>query len=432
MKICVIGTGYVGLVAGTGFAETGNDVVCVDVDREKIDALNKGLIPIFEPGLSHMVARNIEDGRLTFTTDLAAAVKKSTVIFISVGTPQGDDGSADLKYVLGVAREIAEAMNGYKVIVIKSTVPVGTNVKVRAVLDEAGCAEFDMVSNPEFLKEGHAVEDFMRPDRVVVGCDSDKSGRIMEELYSPFVRTGKPIIRMGITSAELTKYAANGLLATRITFMNQVANLADRLGVNVADVRRGMGSDSRIGPAFLFPGVGYGGSCFPKDVRALINTARDADCGFDILEAVDKVNNAQKLVLFEKLHAYYKGELAGRCVAVWGLAFKPRTDDVREAPALVLIRKLLEAGVKVSAFDPEAVETARAELGGDVEYAENAYAALEGAEALILATEWNEFRRPDFERMKKLMKKPVIFDGRNIYTRASVEEAGFDYFGIGV
>jgi UDPglucose 6-dehydrogenase len=432
MKICVVGSGYVGLVAGVCFAETGHTVVCVDNDEAKVEKMTEGEVPIFEPGLKDLMHRNLEESRLRFTSDLAEAVKESLVVFITVGTPQGDDGRADLKFVLGVAAEVADAMDSYKIVVVKSTVPVGTCEKVRDTIKARTSQEFDVASNPEFLKEGAAIEDFLKPDRVVVGCGDVRVAEIMKELYSPFLRTDNPIIIMDLRSAEMTKYASNSLLATRITFMNQIANICDRLGVNVDHVRRGMGADRRIGHRFLFPGVGYGGSCFPKDIRALIRTSDEADYDFSILRAVDEVNDAQKKVLVDKLRIYYKGDLSGKKVAVWGLAFKPRTDDVREAPALHVIRELLAEGVKVSAFDPEAVDTARDEIGDEIEYAPSSYDALKDADALLIVTEWNEFRRPDLARMKKLMKKPVIFDGRNIYTRKVVEKAGFDYFGIGV
>jgi UDPglucose 6-dehydrogenase len=432
MKLCIIGTGYVGLVAGTCFAETGNDVICVDVDETKIRNLKAGKIPIYEPGLEQMVRHNIGEERLEFSTDLAGAVKKCPVIFITVGTPQGDDGSADLKYVLDVAREVGQAMNGEKIIVIKSTVPVGTCEKVEAAVKSVTKLKSRVVSNPEFLKEGHAVEDFMRPDRIIIGCTDEKAAGVIKEIYQPFLRTGRPLLVMDVRAAEMSKYAANAMLATRISFMNMLANLAERLGVNIEDVRRGVGSDARIGNAFLFPGTGYGGSCFPKDVRALMKTAEEADYDLCVLKAVDSVNEAQKIILYEKAKKYYGGNLKGKKIAVWGLAFKPQTDDIRDAPAIATIEKLLADGAKVLAFDPAAMETTRAVFGGRIEYAAKSYDALKDADALLVITEWNEFRSPDFGKMKKLMKKPVIFDGRNIYPRKVVEEAGFEYFGIGV
>ena len=432
MRIAVIGSGYVGLVAGTCFAETGNEVACVDRDQAKIDGLNAGVIPIYEPGLEEMVKRNVSEERLSFTTDTAAAVKAAKVVFIAVGTPPGDDGSSDLSMVLAVARAIGKAMNGYKVIVDKSTVPVGTAAKVAAAIRKETKHPFDVVSNPEFLKEGAAIDDFMRPDRVVVGCGDAKSAEIMKELYSPFVRTGKPILVMDVPSAEMTKYAANAMLSTRISFMNEMALLCEKVGANVDMVRQGIGSDARIGPAFLFPGVGYGGSCFPKDVKALLKTAEEHGMDLFTVRGAENANERQKTVLFSKIKAHFGGKLKGKTFAVWGLAFKPRTDDMREAPSIVLIRALLAAGAKVKAADPEAVKEARKIFGTTIEYAAKPYDALEGADALVLVTEWNEFRHPDFDRMKQLMRKPVVFDGRNIYAGRDLQAHGWTWYGIGI
>jgi UDPglucose 6-dehydrogenase len=431
MKIAVVGTGYVGLVAGTCFAESGNTVICVDVDENKIKALNEGRIPIYEPGLEELVKKNVEEERLFFTTDIDSAVKQSLIVFIAVGTPPGEDGSADLKHVLGAARGIGKAMNGYKIIVDKSTVPVGTARRVAAAIAGETSHPFNVVSNPEFLKEGAAIDDFMKPDRVVVGTDDPRVAEIMKELYAPFVRTGNPIIIMDVQSAELTKYAANAMLATRISFMNEMANICERVGADVTKVREGIGYDSRIGMPFLFPGPGYGGSCFPKDSRAIISTAKENGYRFRIMEAVEDVNSAQKHVLYEKAKKFYNGDVAGKCFAVWGLAFKAKTDDVRESSALVLIRDLLAAGAKVNASDPEAIETTRREIGDEAAYFPHPYDALKGADGLFVVTEWNEFRSPDFERMKGLMRTPVIFDGRNLYNPHTLGEVGFKYFRIG-
>ncbi|WP_298273355.1 UDP-glucose/GDP-mannose dehydrogenase family protein [Geobacter sp.] len=442
MKICVIGTGYVGLVAGTCFAESGNTVICVDVNREKIEGLKEGIIPIYEPGLKELVLRNSAEGRLSFTTDLAAAVRASLVNFIAVGTPPGEDGSADLQHVLGVAREIGRHMEGFKIVVDKSTVPVGTADKVRQAvqgeLDARGVhIEFDVVSNPEFLKEGAAIDDFMKPDRVVIGADNVRTAEIMKELYSPFMRKTNRMIVMDVRSAEMTKYAANAMLATRISFMNQIANLCERMDADVAAVREGIGSDSRIGYDFLFPGVGYGGSCFPKDVKALIKTAEECDYDFALLKAVEEVNERQKGVLTEKLVAYFSRDnaaapLAGRTIALWGLSFKPRTDDMREAPSVVIINRLLEMGATVRAHDPEAVKEARKIFGDRIAYSGSSqYDILSGADALAIVTEWNEYRNPDFDRIRELLTRPVIFDGRNLYNVRRMREIGFEYFSIG-
>ena len=440
MKICVIGAGYVGLVAGACFAESGNSVVCVDVDAAKIDGLNNGIIPIYEPGLKEMVLKNREEGRLSFTTDLESAVQASLINFIAVGTPPGEDGSADLKYVLGVARDIGRAMNGYRIIVDKSTVPVGIADRVRSALQEElgrrGVAfEFDVVSNPEFLKEGAAIDDFMKPDRVVIGTDNVRTAEIMKELYEPFMRKHNRMIVMDIRSAEMSKYAANAMLATRISFMNQIANLCERMGADVSAVREGIGSDSRIGYDFLFPGPGYGGSCFPKDVKALVRTAEE--CGYDflLLKAVEEVNERQKEVLATKLiDALGDGSdtpLAGRTVACWGLSFKPRTDDMREAPSLTVIERLLAAGARVTAHDPEALHEARKAFGDRIGYSHNQYEILEGADALVIVTDWNEYRNPDFDRIRGALKEPLVVDGRNLYRPDRMALAGFRYLPLG-
>lgn len=431
MRIAVVGTGYVGLVAGTCFSESGNNVVCVDVDEDKVNRLLNGEIPIYEPGLEEMVQKNVEEQRLAFTTDIDSAVKESLIVFIAVGTPPGEDGSADLQHVLTAAASIGRSMNGYKIIVDKSTVPVGTARKVASAIAAETTHPFNVVSNPEFLKEGAAIDDFMKPDRVVIGTDDPRVAEIMKELYSPFVRTGNPIIIMDVASAELTKYAANAMLATRISFMNEIAHICERVGADVTKVRKGIGTDSRIGMSFLFPGAGYGGSCFPKDSRAIISTAELCGYDFHIMKAVEKVNNAQKKVLFQKASNFFDGDLSGKSFAVWGLAFKAKTDDVREASSLVLIQDLLDAGATVRVSDPEAIETTREVVGDRVQYFTHGYDALEGASGLFVATEWNEFRNPDFERMKQLMKIPVIFDGRNLYNPQTLGELGFKYFRIG-
>lgn len=436
MKIAMIGTGYVGLVTGTCFAESGNDVCCVDNNEEKINDLLNGNIPIYEPGLEPMVKRNISEERLTFTTKIEEAVAKALLLFIAVGTPPGEDGSADLTHVLSVARSIGRCMKEYRVIVDKSTVPVGTAKLVKAAiqeeLDKRGVnIEFDVVSNPEFLKEGNAIDDFMKPDRVVIGCDNVRTGELMKELYSPFVRTGKPIIVMDIASAEMTKYAANAMLATKISFMNDIANLCERLGVDVSQVRHGIGSDSRIGYSFIFPGPGYGGSCFPKDVQAIIKTGQEQGYNLEILNAVESVNKRQKKVLFDKLKNRFGSELKSKTIAVWGLAFKPNTDDMREAPSIVLIENLVKEGAKVRAYDPEALKEAYKIFGDKIEYGSKAYEVLDGADALVIVTEWNEFRRPNFDKIKSLLKQPVIIDGRNLFEPKSMEQLGFEYEGIG-
>ncbi|WP_224956656.1 UDP-glucose dehydrogenase family protein [Geomonas subterranea] len=440
MKVCVIGSGYVGLVAGTCFAESGNDVICVDVDQAKIEGLKRGVIPIYEPGLKEMVLRNGEEGRLKFTTDLDAAIKESLVCFIAVGTPPGADGSADLQYVLSVARNIGRAMESFKIIVDKSTVPVGTADKVRAAVKEELDArglhiEFDVVSNPEFLKEGAAIDDFMKPDRVVIGTDNVRTAEIMKELYSAFMRKSNRMLVMDIRSAEMTKYAANAMLATRITFMNQIANLCEMMGADVMAVREGIGSDSRIGYDFLFPGVGYGGSCFPKDVKALVRTADECRYDFVLLKAVEEANERQKRILSDKIERRL-GEggdkpLAGKSIAVWGLSFKPRTDDMREAPSLTIINRLLELGATVRAHDPEALNEAKKHFGERIDYHMNQYELLKGADALVIITEWNEYRNPDFDRIKTLLVNPLIFDGRNLYQPGRMRDIGYEYHPIG-
>jgi UDPglucose 6-dehydrogenase len=431
MKIAVVGTGYVGLVTGTCFAETGNDVTCVDIDKAKVEKLSSGQITIYEPGLEKLFLRNVKEERLRFTTSLSEGIKDAEIVFLALPTPPGEDGSADLKYILGVARDLGELMNDYKVIVDKSTVPVGTAEKVYAAISKNYVGDFDVVSNPEFLREGVAVEDFMKPDRVVIGASSERARKVMGELYAPFVRSGNPIIYMDVRSAELTKYAANSFLATKISFMNEVAVLCERLGADVDMVRRGIGSDERIGKRFLFPGIGYGGSCFPKDVQALVKSSNEVDYDFKILNAVMDVNEKQKLHLLPKIQAYFKNNLKGKRFALWGLAFKPNTDDIREAPALYIIDALLKAGANVCAYDPEAVNNVRALLGNKIEYAENQYDCLEGADALIIATEWNEFRTPNFLKIVTALKHKVIFDGRNLFETDAIKELGFYYESVG-
>ncbi len=431
MKLSVIGTGYVGLVVGTCFAESGNDVICVDVDEQKLKTLRKGESPIYEPGLTEFLKKNIAEKRLTFTSDLDAAVKKSEVIFLALPTPQAEDGSADLQHVVEVAKKIGRIMNGYKVIVNKSTVPVGTGDHVREIIANETKHPFDVVSNPEFLKEGAAVNDFMKPDRIVIGTGSPKALAIMQDLYAPFVRTGNPLIVMDIHSSELTKYASNSFLATKVSFMNEIANLCERLGADVDLVRKGMGTDERIGTQFLFAGIGYGGSCFPKDVSALLNTARTNEYDLQILEAVEAVNRRQKLVIVNKIKKHFGTGLKGKVIALWGLAFKPNTDDMREAPALTVVDALVREGAQVRAFDPAALDEAKKRFGKGVKLVDNNYEALKGADALVLLTEWNEFRRPDFDRIKTLLREPVVFDGRNIYDPKVMRDKGFVYYGIG-
>lgn len=431
MKITVVGTGYVGLVTGTCFAETGNKVVCVDIDESKVSRLSNGEITIYEPGLEKIFLRNLKEGRLKFTTDLAAGVSDAEIIFLALPTPPGADGAADLKYVLGVADQLGKILTGYKVIVDKSTVPVGTADKVKQAIAANYTGAFDVVSNPEFLREGVAVDDFMKPDRVVVGTDSERARKIMGDLFAPFVRQGNPIIFMDERSAELTKYAANSFLATKISFMNEIAQLCERMGADVDMVRRGIGSDDRIGKRFLFPGIGYGGSCFPKDVQALVRSAEEAGYDFKILKSVELVNAKQKLHLVEKIKRYYKGNLQGKQFAVWGLAFKPNTDDIREAPAIDMIELLLNEGAKVVSFDPEAMNNVKQVLGDKIGYAESQYEALDNADALIIATEWSEFRTPDFEAIESRLKTKVIFDGRNLFDVKQMKDMGYYYESIG-
>jgi UDPglucose 6-dehydrogenase len=437
MKVAIVGSGYVGLVTGTCFAEVGIDVMCVDIDQKKIENLKKGIIPIYEPGLEEMVHRNMKKGRLQFTTDIAEALEDCEVLFTAVGTPPDKDGSADLQYVLSVARDCGKNMKDYLLIVTKSTVPVGTAKKVKEALQEeldkrGASMEFDVASNPEFLKEGAAIDDFLKPDRIVVGLDSPRAEELMKSLYKPFTLNGHPIIFMDITSAEMTKYAANSMLATKISFMNDIANLCEIVGADINMVRKGIGSDSRIGNKFIYPGIGYGGSCFPKDVKALISTAEDFGYQLRVLKAVEDVNQDQKSVLFNKIMKYFDGNIKGKTIALWGLSFKPQTDDMREAPSLVIIKKLLEAGAHVKAYDPVAMNEAKHMLGDRIVYSEDQYEALIDADCLMLVTEWPEFKFPNFNIIRKLLNKPVIFDGRNIYELAEMKRKGFDYFCIGI
>lgn len=437
MKVAIVGSGYVGLVTGTCFAEVGIEVICVDIDQKKIDGLKQGIIPIYEPGLEEMVHRNMKKERLHFTTSLPEALEDCEVIFSAVGTPPDEDGSADLQYVLGVARDCGKYMKDYLLIVTKSTVPVGTAAKVRNAVQEELVKrgvqiEFDVASNPEFLKEGAAIDDFLKPDRIIVGCNSPRAEELMKALYKPFTLNGHPVIFMDITSAEMTKYAANSMLATKISFMNDMANLCEIVGADINMVRKGIGSDSRIGTKFIYPGVGYGGSCFPKDVKALIHTADGYKYSLRVLKAVEEVNDDQKAVLFNKVMKFFGGNIKGKTIALWGLSFKPQTDDMREAPSLVLIRKLLDAGAKVKAYDPVAMHEAKRILGDKINYAEDQYEALIDADCLLLVTEWPEFKFPNFKIVSKLLKSPVIFDGRNIYEIAEMKRNGFKYFCIGV
>lgn len=432
MNIAIIGTGYVGLVSGTCFAETGNNVVCIDINEEKINQLRRGETPIYEPGLDVLLERNIKEKRISFTTSLDDGIKDAQIIFLALPTPPGKDGAADLQYVLGVAKDLSKIITSYKVIVNKSTVPVGTAEKTAAVMAEIlDKSFFDVVSNPEFLREGVAVEDFLKPDRVVIGTSSDRAKKLMDELYQPFVRQGNPIYYMDERSSEMTKYAANSYLAMRISFMNEMANLCERAGANVDWVRMGMGSDGRIGKRFLFPGVGYGGSCFPKDVQALARTADEHDYDFQIVKSVMEVNDRQKLILGNKIKKYYNNDLKGKTFAIWGLAFKPETDDIREAPSLYLIESLLAEGAIVKAFDPEAMTNVKAIFGDKVQFADNQYDAIVDADALVIVTEWSEFRNPDFNKIKSSLKQPVIFDGRNVYTLEKMKELGFYYESMG-
>jgi UDPglucose 6-dehydrogenase len=437
MKIVVVGTGYVGLVTGTCFAEVGIDTICVDIDITKIENLKKGILPIYEPGLDAMIHRNVEKNRLHFSTDLKSVLPDAEVVFIAVGTPPDEDGSADLKHVLAVAAEVGKHMEDYTLVVTKSTVPVGTAVKVKnAITNELNARganiPFDVASNPEFLKEGAAIDDFMRPDRIVVGLESERAEKLMQKLYKPFTLNGHPVIFMDIPSAEMTKYAANAMLATKISFMNDIANLCEIMGANVNMVRKGIGSDTRIGNKFIYPGIGYGGSCFPKDVKALIKTADENGYSLRVLKSVEEVNDDQKSVLFDKVVKYFNNQLKDKTIAIWGLSFKPETDDMREAPALVLIEKFLAVGAKVKAYDPEAMEEAKRRLGNKIEYAKDQYEALINADCLLIVTEWTEFRAPNLDNIKKLLKKHVIFDGRNIYDLAVMKAEGFDYYCIGI
>ena len=437
MKIAIVGSGYVGLVTGACFSEVGIDVVCVDVDEKKISNLKKGIIPIYEPGLEDMIKRNMSKNRLSFSISLADVINDADAVFISVGTPPDEDGSADLKHVLAVARECGKHMDDYKLIVTKSTVPVGTSEKVRnAVQDELDKRmvdiPFDVASNPEFLKEGAAIDDFLKPDRIVVGTESERAEKILNTLYKPFTLNGHPIIFMDIVSAEMTKYAANSMLATKISFINDIANLCEIVGADINNVRRGIGSDSRIGKKFIYPGIGYGGSCFPKDVQALIRTASENEYELQVLKAVESVNKSQKLVLFNKINTFFKGELEGKTIAIWGLSFKPRTDDMREAPSLEIIKELLDAGASVKAYDPVAINEAKHHFGDTIEYCEDQYEALIDADCLAVLTEWSEFRLPNFKVVKRLLNRPVVFDGRNIYDKDEMHFMGFEYACIGI
>ena len=441
MNIAVVGTGYVGLVTGTCLAESGANVICVDIDKAKVEKMKAGIVPIYEPHLDVLFERNIKQNRLSFTTDLASAIKDSTIIFLALPTPPGEDGSADLSYILGVANDLGKLITDYKVIIDKSTVPVGTADKVKAALDnslnerfskdDSNRPEFDIVSNPEFLREGFAVDDFMKPDRIVIGSSSQRANDLMNKIYAPFVRQGNPVIFMDEKSAELTKYAANSFLATKISFMNEIANLCELLGANVDDVRRGIGTDTRIGNRFLFPGIGYGGSCFPKDVQALAKSSSEADYDFKILSAVMDVNKTQKTVLVPKIKDYYNNDLKGKKFAVWGLAFKPDTDDIREAPALYIIDALVAAGAEITAFDPEAMDNVKSVIGDKVNYSKNEYDALKDADALLIFTEWQIFRNPNFDKVASLLKEKVIFDGRNLYDLSTMNDLGFHYSSIG-
>lgn len=430
-KIAVVGTGYVGLVTGTCFAETGNQVICVDIDEMKVNRMRNGEVPIYEPHLDVIFERNIKSNRLTFTTNLAEGIKDAEIIFLALPTPPGEDGSADLRYILGVADDLGKLITDYKVIVDKSTVPVGTAEKVHAAIAKNATVDFDVVSNPEFLREGFAVDDFMKPDRVVIGTSSDRAMQVMEQLYKPFVRQGNPIIFMDEKSAELTKYAANSFLATKITFMNEVANFCELVGADVDKVRIGIGSDERIGKRFLFPGIGYGGSCFPKDVQALVKSGNENNFSFEILKAVMEVNESQKTIMFPKMKNFFRGDLSGKKIAIWGLAFKPDTDDIREAPALYMIDALLNEGASVVAYDPEAMENVQTLKGEMMSFAKDEYEALEGADALLICTEWGVFRNPDFERMGKLLNDKVVFDGRNLFDTQEMNARGFYYSSIG-
>ncbi|MDM9629907.1 UDP-glucose dehydrogenase family protein [Robiginitalea aurantiaca] len=431
MKISVIGTGYVGLVTGTCLAETGNEVVCVDIDEEKVKRMRSGEVPIYEPHLDVLFERNIEAGRLTFTTSLKEGLDHGVIVFLALPTPEEEDGSADLKYVLGVSEEIGKLLKGYRVIVDKSTVPVGTSEKVKEAIGKHASHDFDVVSNPEFLREGYAVDDFLKPERIIIGSSSDRATELMGKLYKPFVRSGNPVIVMDEKSAELTKYAANAFLATKITFMNEIANFCEKVGADVDKVRIGIGTDSRIGKRFLFPGIGYGGSCFPKDVKALHKSGRDSGYEFKILQSVIDVNQRQKTILIPKILAHFQGDLKGKKIGVWGLAFKPETDDIREAPALYIIEELLALGAEITAFDPEAMENVQRKMGDRIAFADGMYQPLENADALVICTEWGVFRNPDFTKMKELLQDAVIFDGRNLYDTDEIRSEGFGYYSIG-
>ena len=431
MKVCVIGTGYVGLVVGTCLAEMGNDVICVDNNKEKLKQLHQGIIPIYEPGLEELIKVNVSENRLTFTSDIKNAVANSLVCFIAVGTPQGEDGSADLKYVQEVAKSIGQSIKQYTVVIDKSTVPVGTADMVTKIIKEQTDVEFDVVSNPEFLKQGAAVDDFLKPDRVVIGSNSQRASEIMQELYAPFLRTGNPVIMMDVKSAEMTKYAANSFLAVKISYANEIANICEKVGANAEMVRIGMCADKRIGSQFLFPGLGYGGSCFPKDVKALTKTAVDNNCDYSLLKAADDINKRQRKLFIDKIVNVFGEDLSGKTIAVWGLAFKPKTNDMREAPAITIINDLLQRGAKVQAYDPKAFDLAKFYFGDKITYSKSSYEALNGVDCMLLLTEWNEFRRPDFERIKSLLKNPVIFDGRNQYNGERLIQMGFKYVCIG-
>lgn len=431
MNIAVIGTGYVGLVAGACLADMGNNVICVDNDKDKLEKLEQGVIPIFEPGLEELVKSNVSENRLTFSSDIDYATKQSQVCFIAVGTPQDEDGSADLNHVFDVVKSIAKSMNGYKLIVNKSTVPVGTAEKVKEIIKENTDFNFDVVSNPEFLKQGNAVDDFLSPDRIIIGSDSERATKIMKEIYSTFLRTANRIIVMDIKSAEMTKYAANSFLATKISFMNEIANLCEKVGADVEMVRVGISTDNRIGNKFLFAGLGYGGSCFPKDVEALIKTGSENGCEMSVVKATNEVNKRQRLLFTEKILKKFGNEINGKTIAVWGLAFKPKTNDMREAPSITIINKLLSVGAKINAYDPKAIDTAKGIFGNKINYSSNSYEALKSADCLLLLTEWNEFRHPDFDKMKSLMNTPIIFDGRNQYDKNALVEKGFEYFAVG-
>ncbi len=431
MKICVIGTGYVGLVAGTCLASMGNNVICVDNDENKLSLLKQGIIPIYEPGLEELIKVNVEEDRLIFTDDLKYAVENSLVCYIAVGTPQGDDGSAELKYVYEVAEQIGEYITEYKVIVDKSTVPVGTADKITSIIKSKTSSDFDVISNPEFLKQGAAVDDFLKPDRIIIGSNSERATSIMKELYSPYMRTGNPIIVMDVKSAEMTKYASNSFLAVKVSYANEIANICEKVGADVEMVRLGMCSDKRIGSQFLFPGLGFGGSCFPKDIKALSKIAKDNNCEYEILKAADVVNQKQKLLFVDKITSKLGEDLSGLTLAVWGLSFKPNTNDMREAPSITIINKLLEKGAKIKAYDPKAYDNAKIHFGNKISYMQSSYEALENSDALLLLTEWNEFKRPDFDKMKRLLKTPLIFDGRNQYDVSRLKKMGFEYISIG-